>query len=1526
MTDQLFSLRVEDNASAGANAAAAAIERVGVTAERTETKVTAAGRSAVALAGRYDDVTRAASRLTRAEAELAAARDTLRHGVETGTVTLDQQARALAALESKVSSARRAAVELHGTLDSGVKSTNGASAAVRGLGIQMFDVVPQLASGANVMTTLVQQGGQVAQMAAATGTSFGALARGAAAAVFGINPLILAAGAAVAGIAALGLAAETADRRMAGIQNTIRATRTDYEGLAATAEAAARAVARSGNLGLSDARGAATAIVARPEFVGSQGDLESLIRTAENLAARLGIDATDAAKKLAGGMRDAAGLAREFEGRLVGFDTELTRSVDLQARAGRSAEAYGVVLDKLKTATDGAADQALTSLGRSVRDLGNAFNQAGDDGKSLAESLGKFVTGAAAAAVDQVTALVRGIESLRQAANRAPAEKPPTPTGLRRGVLGSAALMAQAEGAGVFDSVAAQSGLPAEMLTFGRATMLAESRGVQGAVSSAGAIGLMGLMPGTAAGLGVDPTDARQNVQGGLKYIAQLWSKYGGDADLVAMAYNWGPGNLDRFLASSRNIADVPAETRSHVAKITGTDLTARFAAPLPVPPVPPDAAAIPAVRESSAQLVDRALSRATSGPTADRQAARADIDLYTQALATLAAQGETTGDRVARLNESLTEAAKRAAEAQAPTSKLAQDIVDQTAAADRLTRAYGVGYAAVRDVTAAVRAETDARQTLGRNAPGYAALIAELTTRYVGLAEAQARASLAAKVQENRDQLTLIEAENAALGENSDARALMLSRLRAEQTLKRDAIPVESNLGRAYLETTDAITRATQELDLHRRAIDTITAAVTGAADQIAGAITNAFISGNGAAVNWANVAKGALAQVASAAAKLAIINPVLNSVLGGERRPTLFDTVGAVGAAAGGGASGGGLLSTAGSVLNLGRLTDSLGLTDLGGTVSRLLGFGDGGAFSGIGNSISGFLNSPILGGEALTSATNSALAGLGPGVYGPATPAQVGLAGTTFGQVLGGVGLGFGLGSFGGGLLQSALGRTGPAPTIGAGVGAVAGAALGSIVPGIGTVLGGALGGLFGGGVGGFIGPGKKNPFSATGLTVDENGMLAVGRTVSQLVDTTEEVNALKQQVAGLNAVLAKAGVSIANRTGVDELGQTRIIGAVSGGWNGLNIGQSNDGRPTTLAEAFTELRFKSSNPDIAPLVNDKAFGSPDDLAKILAAAQTATDFLEKLSPALAKSATNTGSWATQLEGINAQFAESIRYAHETAETGSVSAAVAERLRAAEQDLTSAREKATKTAMDAINRSVFNLGADLVIRHTNATMGRSEDPAVRQAAALFAFDDSARRQRDELDSTLTGIWGEAVRSTESYAAHMASLERTLAAERLAIIEDSTKGIKAAEQQRAAQMVTSLSDYAASLVVGPSSGLSAAEQYATARATFDTTRALAAAGDATAIGGLQRASDSFLAASRPVNGAGANYARDFADVLDALRAVTKLSPDTLTQAVFTVETRTASAAIVDALAAVRTTLDRIEQNAALNRLIPAR
>ena len=92
----------------------------------------------------------------------------------------------------------------------------------------------------------------------------------------------------------------------------------------------------------------------------------------------------------------------------------------------------------------------------------------------------------------------------------------------------------------------------------------AESGGHNRAVSRTGARGLMQLMPGTAASLGVKDSFApAQNVEGGTTYLDALLTRYHDNIALALAAYNAGPGAVDRFRG-------VPPfrETRAYVARI----------------------------------------------------------------------------------------------------------------------------------------------------------------------------------------------------------------------------------------------------------------------------------------------------------------------------------------------------------------------------------------------------------------------------------------------------------------------------------------------------------------------------------------------------------------------------------------------------------------------------------------------------------------------------------------------------------------------------------------------------------------------------------------------------------------------------------------------------------------------------------------------------------------------------------------------------------------------------------------------
>lgn len=101
------------------------------------------------------------------------------------------------------------------------------------------------------------------------------------------------------------------------------------------------------------------------------------------------------------------------------------------------------------------------------------------------------------------------------------------------------------------------------------AVIRAESAGRVRAVSRAGAMGLMQLMPGTWArqralyGLGSDPFDPRDNILAGSSYLRDMYDRYGAPGFLAA--YNAGPGRYEAWRSGRRGL---PRETQLYVARL----------------------------------------------------------------------------------------------------------------------------------------------------------------------------------------------------------------------------------------------------------------------------------------------------------------------------------------------------------------------------------------------------------------------------------------------------------------------------------------------------------------------------------------------------------------------------------------------------------------------------------------------------------------------------------------------------------------------------------------------------------------------------------------------------------------------------------------------------------------------------------------------------------------------------------------------------------------------------------------------
>jgi len=594
---------------------------------------------------------------------------------------------------------------------------------------------------------------------------------------------------------------------------------------------------------------------------------------------------------------------------------------------------------------------------------------------------------------------------------------------------------------------------------------------------------------------------------------------------------------------------------------------------------------------------------------------------------------------------------------------------------------------------------------------------------------------------------------------------------------------------------------------------------------DRLGDSLVDAFVSGQGAAVNFGNVARGIMASVMADIAKLAVVNPILNGLFTSSAgaRPTLA------------GAFGGGTTSLGGAGLG-----DMLGLGNLlgGESIGSMLGLTGAG----------GLLGSTAIAGWS--TSTNAALAAMG-GVYGPATPGAVaaagggglmGGAGATFGQLLGGAGAGFGAGM----LLNSLLGGNQTSGMIGSGGGALAGALIGSIVPGIGTLIGGLIGGTAGGGLGGLIGPGESvrgyglrlqsagfaeggssggggffgagagpsgpasNDFAGSLLPISRDFYNESGRAVFDAAD---------QLVAGLNTYMAQRGLQV----------------------RGVSIVEGNKNQAGNLGAAFGGLSFAAGDqPDLNRTLAGRTFADPAALA------QYVDGFFEIEAAIKSLNAEAVPQFTLALKAVNDNFdaatAQALKYGY------------------AESELAGTRAKAIAELEAARTETLRQSGVSLAIRRMVAGGDTAQADLARQTEAAAAEIVSFGRALDALAIT-----------AEDKANRILDLERTQAAERLGII--ARFGEQSAQALR--QAGGNIRAYLDSLATGTAAGASPTDRLAAAQTAFNTDRTLSMGGDRDALGRVTGSADALLSAGRDMFASGPGFQSLVASVKAGLTAL---------------------------------------------------
>ncbi len=166
--------------------------------------------------------------------------------------------------------------------------------------------------------------------------------------------------------------------------------------------------------------------------------------------------------------------------------------------------------------------------------------------------------GAAARLAEAVTAQVRDVQSSLAAALLAT-----NPNAAFDGPMPTWASVLPGRGRDIAPAIAGAAELAGIDGRLFAALVWSESNFHPAVVSHAGAIGLAQLMPGTAAGLGVDPWDPVQNLIGGARYLRGQLEAFG-SADLALAAYNAGPGRVVR----AGNAVPAIAETQVYVLRV----------------------------------------------------------------------------------------------------------------------------------------------------------------------------------------------------------------------------------------------------------------------------------------------------------------------------------------------------------------------------------------------------------------------------------------------------------------------------------------------------------------------------------------------------------------------------------------------------------------------------------------------------------------------------------------------------------------------------------------------------------------------------------------------------------------------------------------------------------------------------------------------------------------------------------------------------------------------------------------------
>lgn len=1312
------------------------------------------------------------------------------------------------------------------------------------------------------------------------------------------GPAGLAVGAGVAGLALfeLGSHAEEEQSRLARLSTQLRSTRDDAASMAGTITSASESLRNMPGWDAADARSAATTIGGTYNFTGSSSDIVDLSGIARDAGTVFG-SLEDGLKAVQQAMVDpTAEIQALYKQHLPGVDAALVEQVRNLQASGEQGKAYALVIGTIRDATKGASEQALTPFQKSMEDLHHVLAPITDGIAKLASSIGADLLNA-------VTAVISLIPRGTQTATN--------------GLAGSQVLDNYAAGqhhyglgqvdpryAYGYDVMTPQGNIDAALKNF-----MASNQRAGGnwdntlAYYSGNAVGSAGQRSYNSAVYGYDPSTLPSDTS---KLIDQETSRLGLSSRLVnlfkgVIGHESGGHQYKDYAATTAGTAAsvahaTSASVISDQASLLGgssgdaggyasssysqqrTEIEAYIASEQKLLATQKEGSA--SWQETREKIAAARVELANTLSPQERitQGLRDGLDPlqaqsgYWRSMAEVVAQFDQTARGTGVDQQALAQALS------ARQQQLAQAYQDGTDATERQAKsqaaiadAAGGSAIALQHATNYQQAYTEALNDFDPKSAQFVKAVQDRTAALDASSAAQMRAQ---QLQQNAglsDNLSMLQAETASIGQNADQRSVSLAIMQAELAEHRkygDVLPQEAQ---DFISLSGAVAQATADYQHQQEVLSDLTGSLSSMADTIGGDITQALIQGAGAGVNFKSALQGIESQVVTMIAKLALINPLLNEIDGGTRS-TFGDMVG--------------LLSKGSSSSSVGDpFAEADGSASFSGfSIGQLFNLKKNAASSGDPFGGSGIDVNPNFGSssEGVTAIGQRASSGYSTGQW----------AGGVLGGVAGGMSIGSMLGGIGGGTYGTVGSLAGTA--VGTGVGAALFGPLGAAIGG--TVLGG-LGGLIGG------------LFSTSHWAYDDvsgsNGQLSISG--SRTKHTSDDVTAgLQTQLDSINDLLDSVGAS------VDD-GSYGSVGHYKKG---------SKTRSTDLASLLGGIGLTSSDDTFNKALAGGMPSSFDSVAtygSTLTALKQAADALDNLGVHVTKfdSATKvtvdhidgyTGDLGTMLAQLDGKSISTDALTSEISTLKSlldITDSGSESLTSQVDDLTRSYQNAARQAeqygMDA--QVLLDKGAAIAAQMiASETRQLDQSDLSVQARLLSANGDqedadllnqqvSGDQEIQQLEDSWQSYLGDSYASNVTYQKQMTDLEKTLAAERLQI-QAQYNGTSIAQQkeylsqaqQSVASVYTSLSSYAQGLLTSDASPLSVQDQFDAAKSTLMSDYQAAQGGDYEALSRIQSEMQTELGLGKTLYGSGTDYAQLFQQNTQLLQSLTGANTGALT------------------------------------------